>query len=719
MRQFFVKIAVGLALLLFSVFMLELVVSAIRAEWPRDEAIKRAQAYKADIVRDAYGVPHMYGERDVDVAFALAYAQAEDDFETMQGLIPFYRGELSREIGTQGLPIDFLIARLGIKDVVETRFKTDLSPAVQAHLHAYADGLNYYAALHPREVKPGLFPITAQELATGFSLQHLLFYGFDGVIGKLFAGAPDGGVAQAPNSNPITAHIGAKGLPVGSNAFAVNANKTNDGSTHVMINSHQPLTGPVAWYEAHLKSNEGWDVHGGLFPGMPFIAKGFNPNIGWGVTVNKPDLVDIFKLTPSDKTNSSYILDGNKVAFEKRRGWLKLKLFGDLYIPIPRMLLTSKHGPALETDHGLYAVRFAGMNEIRQPAQWLAMNKANDLKSFKEAMSMQAIVSFNFVYGDKDGNIFFLHNSRSPRRFQGWDWSKHMPGDRADLIWSDQIKFAEMPQLTNPPSGYLISTNQTPFNVTAARDNLSAEDFPASLGLQTRMTNRAEQGLAMFEQKARLNVEDLDTIKWDNTYHPNSRARKYVDQIQQIETTSDAEAKAQELLLGWSGKAAREDRAAPLAICLISAEWLAEQNQEPAPDIKPVFEKCIDNLQAQFGRIDPAWSEVNRLRRGDIDIGLDGGPDTLRAIYGLPDPDGRLRAVAGDGLVVSVQWDARGNQKARMIHNFGAATTRPNSPHYADQAPLFAKQKFREIALTRDELENGPHSTLTVPLSIR
>ncbi len=719
MRRLSTIVLVGLVFILFSLGMFELLVSAVRSEWSRDEAIARALTYKADIVRDDFGVPHIYGDRDVDVAFALSYAQAEDDFETMQGLIPFYRGELSREIGSKGLPIDFLIAWLDIRRQVEARFETDLSPEVQANLQAYADGLNYYAALHPRKVKAGYFPITAQDLATGFSIQHLLFYGFDGAIGKLFEGGKPDNLATAPETNPITAHIGAKGLPVGSNAFVANARKTTDGATRVMINSHQPLTGPVAWYEAHLKSNEGWNVHGGLFPGMPFIAKGFNAHIGWGVTVNKPDLIDIYKLTLNQEDNDAYMLDGKSVEFEKRRAWLKLKVFGDLYIPIPRTLLSSKHGPALETDHGVYAVRFAGMNEIRQPEQWFAMNKATNLIEFKQAMALQAIVSFNFVYGDKDGNIYFLHNSRSPRRLDGWDWSKYLPGDRSDLIWQDQISFEEMPQLTNPKSGYLISTNQTPFQVTAQAYNLSQSDYPASLGLQTRMTNRAVQGLAMFAAKKRLNAKDFDAIKWDNTYHSDSRARKYVDLIQTLNVSTEQERAAQTLLAQWSGQAIADDRAAPLAVCLIKDEWMAEQKQKPTPNIELVFKTCLNNLEMNFGRIDPKWSEVNRLCRGDVNLPLNGGPDTLRAIYGQPDDNGRLCAVAGDGLVISVSWDRSGNQSARMVHNFGAAATNKSSPHYADQAPLYASETFRPIALSREQVETGKHKTLSLPKTKR
>ena len=685
-------------------------------QFDRHAAISKAEQYRGEIIRDGYGVPHIYGQRDVDVAFALAYAHAEDDFKTFQQLLPFYRGELGRSVGFDGLAIDFLLGWLDVPGTVDARFETDLTPQLRAHLQAYADGLNYYAALHPHEADPRLFPVRAQDLAVGFHVQHLLFYGFEAHVTELFADSPQRELAHPPDDAALSRFIGTAGLPVGSNAFAINARKSDDGATRLMINSHQPLEGPVAWYEAHLKSEEGWDVHGGLFPGMPFIAKGFNPDIGWGVTVNKPDLVDIYKLELNPENADEYLLDGVYVAFEKRRIWLKLKLLGNLYLPIPRTVLKARHGPAIQTVHGTYAVRFAGRQEIRQPAQWLAMNKARSLPAFKQAMAMQAIVSFNFVYADRQGQLYFLHNSRSPERARGWNWQDYLPGVRSDLIWESQIEFAGMPQITNPSSGFILSTNQDPFKVTAEQDNLDAADFAPELGLQTRMTNRADRGLQLFDETGAMSAADFRAVKWDKAYARESRAFRYVDEIQSMTFAAGSQAAAgQHLLAGWSGAALTNDRAAALAVCLLSEEWLAEQAGKPPPPVADIYPGCLENLTEHFGRIDPLWSEVNRLRRGDLDLPLGGGPDTLRAIYALPDDDGRLRAVAGDGLVIHVAWDANGKQSAETIHNFGAASSRPKSPHYADQAPLYASEQMRQVALTRNELVSGPHRITMVP----
>ncbi len=697
--------------------LLNLLLLGVRAaDWQPEAAIAEAAQYKVEIIRDAYGGPYIYGQRDIDVAFGLSYAHAEDDFRTMQQMIPFYRGQLAREIGLEGAPVDFLVHWLGVRRHVDENYEHMLSPQIRAHLKAYADGLNYYAATHPMEADPRLFPITPQDLTVGFSLQHLLFYGFEGHITKLFADSPQIELAAAPDSASLTRHFGAAGLPVGSNAFAINQDKSTDGATRIMINSHQPLTGPVAWYEAHVKSNEGWDMHGGVFPGMPFIAKGFNPDIGYGVTVNKPDLVDIYKLTLNPDNNDEYMLDGKAHRFESRRHWLKIKLLGNFYLPVPRSLLTSAHGPALETSHGTYAVRYAGMGEIRQPAQWMAMNKARNLDEFKKAMAMQAIVSFNFIYADRSGDIHFLHNGRIPKRAAGWDWQKYLPGDRSDLIWDEQISFDEMPQIDNPASGYLLSTNQDPFKVTAPSDNLDPSDYPSTLGLQTRMTNRADRGLAMFAQAGRMSEADFIAVKWDKFYDPESRAMKYVRRIAEMNFTDGSlHAKGQKILAAWNGETARDNRQAALAVCLLSEEWKAEQADKPAPDIAPVYDTCLAELMDAFGRLDPPWEERNRLLRGTADLPLGGGPDVLRAIYGLPEDDGRLKAVAGDGLIVYTAWDKNGKQSGGMVHNFGAASTRPASPHYADQAPLYAAEQFRPIALSREALLKTRHTITRLP----
>ncbi len=684
--------------------------------WDSDAAYMQAQKYNVEIIRDEYGVPHIYGKRDIDVAFGLAYAHAQDDFKTMQDIIPFTRGELGRVQGFDALPIDYLVNWLDIRGTITKKYETALSPKLRAYMQAYADGLNYYAAQHPDEANALYFPVKAEDLVTNSSLLHLLFFGIDDHLKDLLADKPRYEMAQSAHENAAMQMVGSGGLPTGSNAFAINPTKSLEGATRLVINSHQPLTGPVAWYEAHLKSEEGLDMHGGTFPLLPLIALGFNPDLGWGITVSKPDLVDIYKLTINPDNENEYLLDGIYMPFERRFIWLKMKLLGNLYLPIPREVLYSAHGPAIRTKHGVYALRASGMKEIRHIEQWMAMNKARNLKDWKKAMAMQYVASFNFVYADRDKHIYFLHNTRSPRRMAGWDWAQYLPGTRSDLIWHETISFNEMPQLTDPPSGYIISANQSPFHVTAPADNLSRADYAEELGLQTRMTNRAMRGLFLFADAGKLSKDAFTAIKWDKAYHKQSRAMQYVAGVYALPyPPQTVYAEGQVLLANWTMETTKDNRAAALGVCLLSEEWLAERAQRDPPPIKPLYEKCITDLLHNHGRIDPLWSDVNRLIHGAVDLPLGGGPDVMRAVYALSMDDGRLNAVAGDGLTIVVHWDENGEQSAEIIHNYGAASTRPDSLHYSDQAPLFAAEKMRPIALTRKDVLSKPHKVLHLP----
>jgi penicillin amidase/acyl-homoserine-lactone acylase len=220
----------------------------------------------------------------------------------------------------------------------------------------------------------------------------------------------------------------------------------------------------------------------------------------------------------------------------------------------------------------------------------------------------------------------------------------------------------------------------------------------------------------MFAEAGRMSEADFIAVKWDKFYAPNSRAMRYVRQIGDMDFAAGSRhEEGQKLLAAWNGETAKDNRHAALGVCLLSEEWKAEQAGKPAPDIGPVYDTCLEELMTAFGRLNPLWAERNRLLRGKTDLPLGGGPDTLRAIYGLPEADGRLKAVAGDGLVVYTAWDKTGKQSGGTVHNFGAASTRPASPHYDDQAPLYAAERFRPVALTRQELLAAPHKIVRLP----
>lgn len=667
--------------------------------------LDKRSLYELEIKRDVWGVPHIEGPRDRDVAFGFAYAQAEDHYSIIEDAMRIYRGHQSAHVGFESLPLDYLIQLLEIRKHVDTKYDSDLSDEIKAVLVGFADGLNYWAAKNPSKVSKGLYPITSKDLVASFSIQHLLFYGFQKPVSALFE---DSRQRQVSVDSLETAWqpLVDDPLPTGSNAFAISPQRSSDGSTRILINSHQPLTGPVAWYEAHLKSEEGWHVMGGAFPGSPVITVGTNEHVAWAATVNQPDLVDIYVLEINPDNKNQYRLDGSWEDFVIKEARIRVKLMGNFYWTISQDLYYSEHGPVVRQEHGDYAIRYAGKGEIRQAEQWYEMSKAHSLEEWNKAMEKLAISSFNFIAADDTGNIGFVHNSQSPMRKQGLDWSQYLPGDRSDLIWNEYLPYKKLPQIVNPSSGYLLSTNQSPFHVTSPQDNLLRSNYAESFGFPKRMTNRATRGLELFENMGLLDEDGFKSIKFDTAYSANSRAMKYLDGLYEIEFPKDSVyINAQQMLKAWNLQTDIDNKLAALGVCTISEEWIAEQARKNPPPVEGEFKKCVDLMLKKFERIDVPWGDVNRLVRGEKHIAINGGPDVMRAIYGRGlEEDGYLTALGGDGLFIFVSWDKDGKQSIESIHQFGSATLDKESPHFDDQMDNFVKHKMKPVFFESDDL---------------
>jgi acyl-homoserine-lactone acylase len=235
--------------------------------WPITENLsalkQRSAQYTTRILRDAWGVPHIFGQTDADAAYGLAYAHAEDDFLTIQKALLAVRGQLASVDGADAAPLDYVVQLLRVWDTVHAKYATDLQPETRAILEAYADGLNVYAATHPRETLPGLFPVTGPDIVAESVFEApLLFAGLQGTLEELY---------QDTRQVELSLFPTATAAPPNSNVFAVAPGRTANGETFLAVNSHQPWTGIAAWYEVHLHSEEGWDMAGSLFPGSPVV----------------------------------------------------------------------------------------------------------------------------------------------------------------------------------------------------------------------------------------------------------------------------------------------------------------------------------------------------------------------------------------------------------------------------------------------------------------
>ena len=146
-------------------------------------------------------------------------------------------------------------------------------------------------------------------------------------------------------------------------------------------------------------------------------------------------------------------------------------------------------------------------------------------------------------------------------------------------------------------------------------------------------------------------------------------------------------------------------RGAALAILTAEPVISARIRGEVSPAPVEKLRQAMTRLKTHFGRLDPEWGEVNRFRRGALDLAVDGGPDILRAIYASREEDGTLTAHGGDTLIMFVEWDRNGKLRSESIHPFGTATLDRSSPHYDDQSPLFVGMRTKPVRFTREELE--------------
>jgi len=656
---------------------------------PPDPAtlIAKAAHYNVHIVRDNFGVPHVFGHSDADVGFGIGFAHSEDDFATVQDVALATRGQLAATDGVGAATTDYLVHLFRVWETINAKYETDLPADVRRVVEAYADGVNYYAALHPDQVKPGLLPLTGKDIVAGFVFKTPFFYGLDDTLKKL------------------TAPVPAK-LPSGSNGMAVGPSRSADGATRLLVNSHQPYVGAVSWYEAVLQSDEGWHVAGGFFPGTPFMLHGHNEHLGWANTVNDPDLADVYRLVINPANANQYRLDGKWRDFEKSDAAIRVKLFGPLIWTVHRDVLYSAHGPVLKTDHGVFAIRYAGMGEVRQVLQYYRLNKARNRDEWLAAMRLQALPSINYIYADEKKNIGYVYNGQFPMRKDGIDWKGILPGDRSDLIWHSYVPFDKIPQLWNPKSGFVFNSNNTPFQATAPEDDLKPSQFPAWMGIQTNMTNRAYRALETFGADPKIDAAHFRQYKFDLGYSVHSDIAKEIAEVTAIHPGNDADLKqAQQILRNWDRRTDIHNRGTALAV-LMGVRVAPEDEDGPRKEQPlPALREAMAVLKTHFGRLDPEWGQVNRFRRGRYDLPIDGGPDVYRAVYGKPQDDGTLTAVDGDTFIMFVTWDKNGKLSSESIHQFGSATLDKNSKHYADQTPLFVAMKTKPVLFTWDQLK--------------
>lgn len=654
------------------------------------------------IIRDSYGVPHIFGETDADAAYGLAYAHCEDNFKDMQEAVFAGMGRLGELKGKDGVLFDFGLKLLKIDSLVDARYDKDLTPAYRKVLEGYAQGLNDYAAAHPKEVLlKDAFPIDVKHLVKSSTLSVSLMAGL-------------GMALKAVNENRIEEFLGANDFATatGSNAFAVAPSKMDDGKAYLLINSHQPIEGRFAWYEAHIVSQEGWNCVGGLFPGGATVFVGSNEHLGWGHTFNYHQFGDIYKLEINRKNKNQYKYDGEWRDFQVSKIKLKVKIAG-IKIGVSKKVKWCAYGPVFENKYGSYGFRFPAYTDIRATEQWFNMNKAKNFEEFTAAQKMQAVPLFNTVYADEDGNIMLHSGGKVPKRDPKLDWRAPITANTSAYKWTDILDYQQLPHVENPNCGYVYNANGTPLYSTGDSCNWQGY-FP---GIQTFNYNRNERfGYLMGNHEGKFSEEDLDRIKYDNSFqkggaYDNNFEALYTLDANKYPDIADAISK----LKSWNRKGdvdntdagfvmvvhdlMRQEVDGPFALLMIRKEKVSEEMALDA------VRKAKKFLLKTHGTIDVPLGNVQRLMRGEVSLPAHGLREVPRATDTklVDKKKGIYKVTGGDGYIQIARFSKNGAD-IRSINAFGASA-RPESSHYTDQMEMFTNHQYKTVPLDRESLE--------------
>lgn len=648
--------------------------------------------FSVDIKRDEWGVPHIYGKKDADVSFGLAYAHSEDDYKTLEDIIFALRGELASIYGRDAAVNDYYVHLMNFWGLVDQKYETEVAEDVKLICEGYASGINKYLDDHPESRTKSFKNVTAEDVVAGFSHRMPLMFGLDGILKKLSKKKPPEFIGQGKDEQEGPFDM------VASNVMAIAPQRSSDGFTRLWLNTHQPWDGPVAWYEAHLVSEEGWDFYGALFPGSPVPLIGHNKYLGWSHTVNAPDLVDIYKLTINKQNKNQYWFEGYWKNFDLREAQIKVKIVGPFSWTFKRSVKTSIHGPVLDFDHGTYALRISSIKDLRFIEQWYRMGKAKNLTEFKNAMKIHAIPMFNTGYADRFGEIYYVYNAKIPKRDERYDWGKVLPGESKQTLWYDYVPYDQLPFVENPLEGFFQNCNSSPYLATGNRVD-SSKPLPDWTGIEKHQNNRALRSLETFGIDPSITREEFFNYKYDVEYSRESiialTRKRYLDDMFNKEIPDDL-VEALEIIKKWDLRADSSNTEAALSILSLPNAFRIEDLKYDKDSITVELRKNISYLNKKFGRINIPLGKVFRLIRGDANLPLDGGPGLLRAIY-VKKIDDNYQAIAGDCYIQAVEWGPDGEMSAWSIHQYGSATNNKKSKHYNDQSYLFSKHQMKQI----------------------
>jgi acyl-homoserine-lactone acylase len=657
---------------------------------------------QVEIVRTAYGVPHIRAANLAALGFGEGYVQSEDYGSRVALSLLRARGEMGHWFGRDSMAGDFA-GRLARARAAEVYTQVDLG--TRQIYEGFAAGVNRYVALHSEEFPVGFAP-------------H--FTGYD-VLAK------DVELTSTAQANRLMARLDTarrSNPDDGSNAWAFAPSRTTSGKAILLRNPH--LVWTAGYYEAHLTVPGVLDFYGDLRIGGPFaVIGGFNRDLGWATTNNDPILSQVYALDADSTRPDRYRLDDEWKQLQKQVVTVDYKE-GSGFSNETREFLRTTLGPVIgRRGNTIYVLRAANDGEFRGGEQFLRMMRAHSLGEWKDAMRMRARVNSSFTYADRAGNIYYLWNASLPvlPHPSGGD-SVAIPIHRTSEAWSAYVPFDSLPQMLNPPGGYVHNENDAPYftNMRAPLDFTKVPPYfpPPRLGL------RSQLAIDLIDNDRRMSLEDVVALK--HSYRMLLADRVRDDLVAAVRATNPEGdvARAIDLIAAWDKTVSPESRGGTLfetwwrrylgrganaADSAYAQPWSSSAPtsaprglRSPARAVE-AFSWAIGDMIRRFGSYDVAWGDVHRVRRGTVDVPVGGCSSDLgcfRVLTYRDDPDGKRVAVGSDGWILAVEF---GDQpRAYSVLAYGESP-RPESPFFSDQAAMFARGELKRVAWNQSDID--------------
>ena len=718
---------------------------------------------QVEVIRTAHGVPHIRAENLRAAGYALAWLQCEDYGTTTPIEILEASGRwASVEGSVERIESDFIV--LGQRERSLKNYHL-LSKDVRDVYEGFAAGVNRYVELYPEKFPPHMpSDFTGRDVAAAEMVMPPIRK-MRLLVNRLSppSANSDQQQQQRPAATPspqIEEEGETHSLDDGSNAWAFAPSRTKSGKAILLRNPH--LAWSAGYYEAHMTVPGVVDFYGDFRIGSAFaVIGGFNRDLGFSTTNNAPDLDEFYALDADPKAPDHYLFDGRSVALKRDLITVTWRN-GEGLSTETREFWSTPLGPVVHRANGkIYIVKFAGDGEIRAGEQFLKMMRARSLAEWKDAMKMRARVTSNFTYADREGNIFYIWNASLPLlpHAPSKDELAAVPARGQRDVWTQYVPFESLPQVLNPPGGYIHNENNSPHftnvengvNLKNAYPNFEPPELSlrAQLGLQLVRNNKlpsstggvaegrgggnlsAEQRLSSFPK---LSLEDVVRLK--HSYRMPLAERIKTDLIAAVKQTNPTgeTAEAVALLERWDNTASPESRGSALF-----EEWWATYSglRRPTgerrllPDEKRFarvwsaedpfntprgladpsravesFTQAIAEIKRRYGRIDATWGEVHRVRRGNVDTAVGGCGHDLGCFrvlgFARDEKDGKLVVNGGDGWVLAVEF---GDPAPRALSVLAYGQSRlPDSPWHADQAEMFARGEMKKVAFTERDI---------------